>query len=290
VNELNLENKSVMISLESKSVGDTLAWAPYAVEFQKKHNCKVYLSTFHNEWFQGLKEYENINFISPGTSLPCFVVYRIGWFKDNNKMWRKFDSYPNQVNLIPLQKTATDILGLDFKELNLGIKVKDTKRKIKEKYVVFGPQATAGCKEWTYENWCELSKLIIDNGYKVITLTSSPYNIENVTNYCKKPWSDVINLLYNAEFLVGLGSGLSWLNWALNKKTYMIANFSKDKHEFTSNVVRISNDKCIKCWNDPVLVFDPGDWDWCPVYKGTELQHICQKSITPNQVFEILNI
>jgi len=290
LDEFNLENKAVMISLESKSIGDTLAWVPYAVEFQKKHNCQVYLSTFHNEWFQGLKEYENINFITPGTALPCFVIYRIGWFRDDKGGWRKFDSYPNQLNLIPLQKTATDILGLEFKEINFGVKIKDTKRKIKEKYVVFGPQATSGCKEWTYENWSELSKLIIEKGYKVITLTSTPYHLDNVTNYSKKSWSDVMNLLYNSEFFVGLGSGLSWMNWALNKKTYMIANFSEDGHEFTSNVVRISNDRCIKCWNDPVLVFNPGDWDWCPVYKGTELQHICQKSITPEMVFNSINI
>jgi hypothetical protein len=35
-------------------------------------------------------------------------------------------------------------------------------------------------------------------------------------------------------------------------------------------------------------VFNPGDWDWCPVYKGTKKQHICQKSITPLQVFNHL--
>ena len=45
---------------------------------------------------------------------------------------------------------------------------------------------------------------------------------------------------------------------------------------------------CIKCWNDPVHIFDPGNWDWCPVYEGTKLQHICQKSITVEQVFNII--
>ena len=37
-----------------------------------------------------------------------------------------------------------------------------------------------------------------------------------------------------------------------------------------------------------VFVFDGGDWDWCPVYKGTKKQHICQRSITPLQVFQQL--
>ena len=88
---------------------------------------------------------------------------------------------------------------------------------------------------------------------------------------------------------IGLGSGLSWLNWALGKHTYMINGFVKEGHEFTSNLTKITNDLCIKCWNDPVHTFDPGDWNWCPVYKGTKLQHICQKSITSNQVFQIVN-
>ena len=85
---------------------------------------------------------------------------------------------------------------------------------------------------------------------------------------------------------VGLGSGLSWLNWALGKHTYMINGFAKEGHEFTSKLTKITNDLCIKCWNDPVHVFDPGDWNWCPVYKGTKLQHICQQSITVDQVLK----
>ena len=40
--------------------------------------------------------------------------------------------------------------------------------------------------------------------------------------------------------------------------------------------------------SNPVLVFNSGDWDWCPVYQNTERQHICQKSITPLQVFNSL--
>ena len=45
---LNLANKAVFIVIDSKSLGDTIAWIPYALEFQKKHNCKVVVSTFWN--------------------------------------------------------------------------------------------------------------------------------------------------------------------------------------------------------------------------------------------------
>jgi autotransporter strand-loop-strand O-heptosyltransferase len=285
---LDLTNQTVLISLESKSLGDTIAWTPYVVEFQKKHNCRVVVSTFMNDLFKGLEEYENIEFILPGQSLDCYAVYRIGWFRKDNT-WSDFDRQPNQPNLIPLQQTATDILGLEFKELNYGLNLPKKERPIKKEYVVFGPNATSGCKEWVYTNWVSLSKMIKELGYEVVTLTKVPYNIEGVINVWGEPLDVVVNYLYHAEAFVGLGSGLSWLNWALGKHTFMINGFAEPGHEFTSNLTRIyNNNTCIFCWNDEVFVFNPGDWDWCPVYKGTKKQHICQKSITPLQVFNNL--
>ena len=289
-NELNLEGQSVIISMESKSLGDTIAWAPYAVEFAKKHNCTVYFSSFHNHFFKNLDEYKNIQFMNPGDSRNCIAVYRLGWYRKNNK-WEDTDYNPNQVNLIPLQQTATDILGLEFKELNYGLDFPKGKKPMKENYVVFGPNATAGCKEWDYNNWVSLSKLIKELGYEVVTLTQHPYNIDGVKNVWGEPLSVVANYLHHAKAFIGLGSGLSWFNWGLGKHTYMVNGFAKDGHEFTSNVTRIYNDNtCIFCWNDEVFVFDSGDWDWCPVYKGTSKQHICQRSITPLQVFNKLKI
>ena len=284
VEELNLENKRVLISLHSSSMGDTLAWSPYAVEFAKKHNCKVILSTFHNDWFEGNENYKDIEFIKPGNSTNCHVVYNIGWFRDDNQRWEKFDYYPTSVNLIPLQQTATDILGLEFKEVNYGLNYKIQPRPIKEKYIVFGPQATSGCKEWVFEYWDQLAQTLHQMGYKIVILSQKPYLIQNTINIVNRDLNTVMNYLLYSEFLIGLGSGLSWLNWALGKHTYMINGFSEDGHEFTRNMTRITKNVCIKCWNDEVHIFDPGDWDWCPVYKGTKKQHICQKSIKPIDV------
>ena len=42
VHQLDLENKDVVISLDSKSIGDTLAWVPQILEFVKRHKCKIY--------------------------------------------------------------------------------------------------------------------------------------------------------------------------------------------------------------------------------------------------------
>lgn len=290
VDKFDLKGKKVLISFESKAIGDTISWAPYAIELMKQRNCEVILSTFHNEWFEGLESYKDVKFTTPGSAVNCDVVYRIGWFKDDETGWRKFDLYPNQLNLIPLQQTATDILGLEFKEVNYGLKFKLSKRPFEKKYIVFGPQSTAGCKEWVFENWVELSKMIIELGYEVVILSLKDYKIEGTHSCTSKDWDEVMNILYHAECFIGLSSGLSWVNWGLNKKTVMIAGFSDENHECQTNVTRVTNNVCIKCWNDPVIVFDGGDWDWCPVYQNTEKQHICQKSITTLQVFNSLPI
>ena len=283
VDTLNLDGKEVLITLESKSIGDTLAWSPYAVEFAKKHNCKVTLSTFHNKWFQGLNSYKDLNWINPGESTKCNAVYRIGWFKENEK-WEAFDKNPNQVNTIPLQQTATDILGLEFKELNYGVNFKPAKRPLKDKYVCIAPRATAGCKEWPHEYWTQLAKSLNELGYKVINVSYEGFQSDYIIDKPKLSWKDTYTYLHHAELFIGLSSGLSWFNWASNNHTVMVSAFTEDDHEFTSNVTRISSKACFPCWNNKNFMFDAGDWDWCPIWKGTDKQHICHKSILPSKV------
>jgi autotransporter strand-loop-strand O-heptosyltransferase len=282
---LNITNQRVLISLESKSLGDTIGWTPYAVEFAKKHNCKVVVSTFHNDWFKDLEIYKDIEFIEPGTATECVVHYRIGWFRDDKGGWKNFDNHPRQCNTIPMQATATDILGLEYKELNYGLNFPKKEKPIQGKYIVIGPNATAGCKEWKYEYWVTLTKLITQMGYQVVSLTKNEFHIDNTINMYNHPMESVANVLHHADLFIGLGSGLSWLNWALGKHTVMINGFSEKNHEFTSRVTRIMTDNCFPCWTNPNFAFDAGDWDWCPIWKGTDKQHICQKSITPQIVF-----
>jgi len=286
VNKFDLNNERVLVCIESKSIGDTLAWTPYVVEFAKKHNCKVVVSTFFNKWFKNLEAYKDIEWIEPGESTPCKAVYRIGWHRDKDGGWKSFDKYPTQINTIPLQQTATDILGLEFKELNHGIDFTKNKRPIKGKYIVIGPQATSGCKQWPVHHWITLTKLLTQQGYTVVNIVKDKLEIPNAINFWNQEFDDIANYLLHADLFIGLGSGLSWFNWALGKHTVMINGFVEKNHEFQSKVTRIMNEgSCMPCWTNPNFVFDAGDWDWCPIWKGTDKQFICQKSITPVQVF-----
>lgn len=289
VDTFGLEGKRVLISFESKSIGDTIAWAPYVADFEKKHKCKIILSTFHNDWFKGIKEYSNFEFISPGSNTNCYVVYRIGWFRSNGGRWDDFNSYPNPLNSQPLQKTSSDILGLEFEERNYGISFTPRKNPISGKYVVIAPESTAGCKEWTREGWEILTKMLIESGIQVICLTQKPYFIKGARCIHGKNLEESINILYHSEYLIGLSSGLSWINWSLKKHTVMISGFTAKDHEFKTNITRIQNSNaCNSCWENTNFIFDTGDWDWCPVWKGTDKQHICSKSISPITVFNLL--
>jgi autotransporter strand-loop-strand O-heptosyltransferase len=89
---------------------------------------------------------------------------------------------------------------------------------------------------------------------------------------------------------IGLGSGLSWVSWALGKKTVLISGFSRPNCEMTDCERIFVNDTlntCNGCFNDFRL--DPADWNWCPRHKGTSRQFECTKSIKPNTVIEKLS-
>ena len=284
--EFNLTDKKVKISFESKSIGDTLAWIPQVVEFQKRYNCKVYVASFHNEWFEGLEEYKNIKFLPPGEGGDFYSHYALGWFK-TNEQWDEGNYHLNKPNTIPLIQTATDMLGLPYKEINYGINISPGKRPIKDKYICIGPRSTAGLKEWPHHYWVILAQKLNDEGYKVINISWEGFNNPNIINKEKLNWQDTYNYLYHAELFIGLGSGLSWFNWTMGKHTLMINNFIPYGYEMTHNLTKIEDHSvCNGCWVDKRFMFDKGNWDWCPKHQDTLSQHICHKSIKPYKVLK----
>ena len=112
----NATGKRVLIELGSKSLGDTLAWFPYVQEFKNKHNCNVIVSTFWNKFFE--KKYPDLEFVVPGSTIPnLYAMYEVGWFyKDETD---KLDGFkqPFDPKSYTLQQTATNILGLEYKEI-----------------------------------------------------------------------------------------------------------------------------------------------------------------------------
>jgi autotransporter strand-loop-strand O-heptosyltransferase len=276
---LNFENKRVYISFDSKSLGDTVAWAPYLLEFKKKHNCHVVASTYWNKFFK--ETYPEIEFIEPGTVVNNINgMYKIGWFYD-------VDKEPEMPNTIPLQKAVTNILGLDFKEIKPNINYELGQSPYNQKYVTIATNSTAGCKFWTREGWQELINYLHSQGYLVVNVSKEDNPFKNAFKINDTSIENTMRTIHHSEFFIGLSSGLSWLAWALGKHVVMISNFTEPDHEFTTNCTRIVKlDVCNGCWNSPIYKFDKGDWDWCPVHKGTNRQFECHKTITPQMVID----
>jgi autotransporter strand-loop-strand O-heptosyltransferase len=276
-NVLDLEGKRVYISLASKSLGDTIAWAPYAYEFQKKHKCKVILSTFLNK----ILDIPEIELVDPGTVVHnVYAQYNIGWFYDSNKE-------PVLPNTIKLQEAATKILGLEFKEIRPILKYESSKQLPDSKYVTIATNSTSGCKFWTKEGWQGVINYLVNKGYRVINVSLEENEFDNCTQIINKNIYDTMALIDHSEFFIGLGSGVSWLAWALGKQVVMINNFAADDHEF--ECIRVTNKSvCNGCWNNPNFKFDAGDWNWCPVFKNTPRHFECQRSISDKHVILFL--
>jgi autotransporter strand-loop-strand O-heptosyltransferase len=282
----NATGKRVYIALDSKSLGDTLAWVPYIDEFRKKWDCHVICSTFWNHLFKDT--YSELEFVEPGNIVTdLYAMYTIGWYYDELDNYNNLKN-PQDFKKISLQQTATDILGLEFKHIKAKLNLPKIER---QKKVGIAIHSTSQAKYWNNPTgWQEVTDYLIANGYEVTILSKEEDGYmgnKNPIGATKFPSGSIENLieeLLSCEFFIGIGSGLSWLAWSLNIPTILISGFSTPIAEFLgTDVYRVFNDdSCNGCFNRFRL--DAGDWNWCPEHKGTDRQFECTKTITFNMV------
>ncbi len=284
---LNIKQRNVFVSIDSSSLGDTLAWVPQILKFGELHGCNLIICTFFNHLFKKDKH----KWIEPGSFIGDHEAsYNIGYFLNEDRhMYTPVDP-----RTTPLGKVAADILGIDYREESPVLDFTPRNRKISEKYVCIATQSTAGAKLWHREHgWQDVIDYLNLIGYKVVLIQKeTDHNFENIIDESGDlPIIDRMNTLFHADFFIGLGSGLSWLAWSLKKPVILISGFSDTFSEFQSNCHRIINrDVCNSCWNDTAVVFDKGDWNWCPRNKGTSYQFECTKNISCIQIIEAIKL
>lgn len=280
----NFQNKRVYIALESKSLGDTLAWFPQCEQFRLKHNCELIVSTFMNDLF--VDQYPEIKFVKPGEMVyDLYAMFKIGWFYDNNNI--NYSMNPQDFRSAPLQKTASDILNLSYCETKAKLNIPSVQKK---KKVGIGFHSTAQSKYWNNPNgWQDVVDYLNDLGYECMVYSKEEdgYMGNKLPNGVSKfhggSIQDVINDMATCEFFIGIGSGLSWLAWSVGLPIILISGFSKKYAEMITGVQRVINENvCNGCFNTERL--DAGDWNWCPLHKGTEKQFECSKQITSKMV------
>jgi len=269
----------VLIELGSGSLGDCIAWAPYAEEFRKINGCDVYCLTDRNDLYRN--SYPDVKFIERKDKEKHTFdkEYKVGWYDDT----------PKEVKNREEQYTASYYLGLKHKEVKPKIDIHNKERNIEGKYVCISVHSTSQCKYWNNpEGWNKTVSYLNQLGYKVVCIdkqssfgndTSRNYIPEGVINKTGDfPLQERITDIHNCEFFIGLGSGLSWLAWGLNKDVVLISGFSNEKTEFYTPYRVINKDVCNSCWNEEE--FDKSNWLWCPRHEGTEREFECSKKIS----------
>jgi autotransporter strand-loop-strand O-heptosyltransferase len=105
-------------------------------------------------------------------------------------------------------------------------------------------------------------------------------------HFHKKPLDEVMSIISGAEFHIGLGSGLSWLAWALNTSVVLISSFSKPWCEFQTNCCRIYKETPTSGYFNTHKM-SRSDWNWHPFQKIESMQDWNNiETISPNLVIE----
>jgi autotransporter strand-loop-strand O-heptosyltransferase len=286
------KDKRVYIAIDSKALGDSLAWFAYVDEFRKKHQCKVITSTFMNHMF--IDQYPEITFVEPGTNVEgLYAMYKIGLFYNENSTVNLYKN-PTDPKSVTLQKMCSDILGLSYKEIKPKIKNRNIKIEPTLKQVCIATFGTAQSKFWNNPTgWQDVVDWLNERGYTVKLLSKEGENYmgnklpSGIVTHPNGPLELVMDEMLKSKAFIGIGSGLSWLSWSLNVPTVLISGFSFDWAEMQDCYrVAAPKGKCEGCFNR--LRLDAGDWNWCPDHKGTERQFECTKSITSEMVIKEL--
>jgi autotransporter strand-loop-strand O-heptosyltransferase len=290
-------DQNVLIQFPVGTLGDLIAWFPYAVKFGEQHLCRLTCAMGAPVIALFKQLYPSITFVTPDEIQPddYYATYNIGLYFDDEQNVRQ----PSDFRLVGLHRTAGYILGVDPDETPPHIDLPDDTRPIPEKYVCIAAQSTTQCKYWNNPSgWRELVQFLKDHGYRVICVDQKathgtgmvwnhiPYGAEDQTG--DRPLAERARWLKHAEFFVGLSSGLSWLAWAVRTPVVMISGFTHPTNEFQTPYRVINYHTCNSCWNDVRVMFDHKDFLWCPRHAGTPRQFECTRLITTAQVKNII--
>ena len=296
--DMDLKDREVMVQLPVGTIGDSIGWFSYVERFQLKHHCK--LICVMTPWIATLvkDQYPDITFIAPEETKNYrpYASYYMGLFFRGD-----VDNQPIDFRYIGLHRTAGYILGLDGDDLadlpprfNLS-----APRKIQEKYVCIAAQSSSQAKYWNNPfGWLTVVKFLKDNGYRVLCIDKEkvhgtglhwnyiPYGAEDFTGDI--PLQERVNLIKDADFFIGLSSGLSWLAWACKVPVVLISGFTAPWNEFYTPYRIFNPNVCHSCWND-FKEFDLSNYWHCPRFQNDLRQFECSAMITPEHVIDVID-
>lgn len=297
IHEFAAADREVLIRFPVETLGDTIAWLPYAVKFQEQHKCRLTCAMSGKLIPLFRDAYPHIKFVTSeevetGT---FYASYKVVLFFKEGVIFDYKDRVPCDFRFVGLQSAAAYILGVDPSEAPPRLAISNDTRPIPERYVCIAVQSTMLSKYWNNPTgWHDVVGFLKAAGYRVIGIdqkrshgvglhwTHLPDGAEDLTG--DRPLADRVRWLRHADFFVGLSSGLSWLAWAVGTPVVMISGFTHPRNEFATPYRVINYHACNSCWNDPLSDFNRHDFLTCPRHQNTPRQFECTRLITAEQV------
>ena len=286
---LNLEGRNVVIMIKKSALGDMMSLLPYIREFKIVHRCNLFF--FAPEYFHELISYlypdipliDKINFQTYATYYPTFLSM-------------KFPLIPVDARCSSMNRMGGIFSGIDY--LPPKAVFKPIAPPVTDKpYVCIAVQSPGGRKCWHYPGgWDIVVDYLKSLGYRVFCIDKNAKEVNDGFTICKPDGAEDFtgnrslleraNMLYHAQFFIGLSSGLSWIADAVDCPVVMICGFSQDWFEFYTPY-RVANRKvCNGCFNDyraAYLMPEP-----CPYHKNTPRALECQRKISPRMVIDTI--
>ena len=291
--DYDARGRAVLINLPVGTIGDTVGWLPYAVQFQRAHECHLTVALAERMIPLFAASYPQISFLAHVAveTEQFYATYNIGLFFDDAAC----ENQPTDFRQVGLHRTAAYILGVDPREEPPTLSLRDNSRPIAEPYVCIAVQASTHAKKWNNPHgWNKIVDTLKASGYRVVCIdrdrahgaglawTHLPHGVEDETG--ERPLEERARWLAHADAFIGVSSGLAWLAWAAGCPVVMISGFTHPSNEFASPGRVINWHVCNSCWNDPRHRFDHSDYLWCPRHTGTARAFECTRSITAAQV------
>jgi autotransporter strand-loop-strand O-heptosyltransferase len=299
--EFDARDRDVLIQFPVGTLGDILAWFPYAARFGELHGCRLtcamsgLIIPLLRDAYKTIRFVTHEEVVEQKLAETAYATYCLGLFFDDAQ--NTFQ--PTDFRHVGLHRTAGYILGVDPTEEAPRLALPDESRPIAEPYVCIAVQSTTQCKYWNNpEGWREVIAFLKARGYRVICIDQKPvHGTGLVWNYIPHgaedetgdiPLAERARWLRHATAFVGLSSGLSWLAWAAGTPVVLISGFTHPTNEFTTPYRVMNWHTCNSCWNDVRVRFDHNDFLWCPRHAGTPRQFECTRLITADHVIATL--
>jgi autotransporter strand-loop-strand O-heptosyltransferase len=277
----NLVGQDLTVEFGSSSLGDTLSFMGQMHMIRERHSIDRLFVKCHKPWLFDWNKYAKIKIYPLAFDQPStYHSQSVGVYYTMDQPWKQTE-HKYDWRQIPLGKIAADRLDLPYHETRPYLAREFTStRKMNSNHAVIATHSTAQAKYWNHPTgWQETCDWLNKNGIKVYHASREGTSLKGVKQL-PEALTDVAAYINTAKVFIGISSGLSWFAWALGAEVIMISGFTDEYVEFEEKCTRIINkQKCHGCWGWDV--FDKGDWNWCPSWKGTHRQFECSKEIMP---------